>query len=791
MTVTLPYRNETRPLFRVLTADTWGGGIASGGTWTVEPSFDKFTTAKPYAFGFEVLFASRVCLPAVGEARIRFRYGLIDGRIVAPSDATFQRERAGTAWNPSTDTLTIPDLRRKEIRIQAAPRVGDNETPAWRTVWWGQCEFMEDRDAAGAPIPMGERIYHCVDGFYRTKRWPLNRHGFYLLEPDGTNTRKGERAIGHPGYNSVDSLGITRGNKETSGDSFDPTKNDLGKGGDGRYNVGYHVWDGAGAIWTDRQAIEHAINVSRPLDQPVFLLSGTTQLYTNGEGSPYEVFDEDSAWDFASRACRRQRGRGVAFVDWEDDSGQPTGALTISIRVRPQLLGDVTYTVPGTSTHTVIPGATTAATTVEVDLIGDHRNAEKTFSLGDRDQHRVDYLESLGEKIQVLVTLSRYDGEDEKISLDNRWLKADEDTFSAITRFKRVDERWRPVFQLYGIPRTWGAKAGDHNRGKIIPYHRVDYRCLDDGTIAFPGGAGPVPPNNTWDTDPILIEVLPDLPLLEGYDYKTKTIARKDAQDEKGTPQRRPPMILLRLAENRYILGEEARQPMTINVGHDGIFMYCPGDVDRTGAYRTVGDRSKALGSAYNNNQIGCTVGLALPHRVRLATAGTDADGKTLTGASIRRRLSLRHDSLHLWLASPGAIWDLDSNSTTVTRVFGQGSAGLRNAAAGSTDSPGILRDDRGILAKRHALSCEWFLRERRTATWGLRACGLLPSFEYADGNGAVGGTTPYPTLGYVVTALSAAGQDSVINTPITSITYDNEEGLTTWTTDWGELDFQ
>ncbi len=49
-----------------------------------------------------------------------------------------------------------------------------------------------------------------------------------------------------------------------------------------------------------------------------------------------------------------------------------------------------------------------------------------------------------------------------------------------------------------------------------------------------------------------------------------------------------------------------------------------------------------------------------------------------------------------------------------------------------------------------------------------------------------------YPTIGQMVTTLSAGGIEYAINTPITDMTYTVEgNGKTTWTTDWSDLNLQ
>jgi hypothetical protein len=56
------------------------------------------------------------------------------------------------------------------------------------------------------------------------------------------------------------------------------------------------------------------------------------------------------------------------------------------------------------------------------------------------------------------------------------------------------------------------------------------------------------------------------------------------------------------------------------------------------------------------------------------------------------------------------------------------------------------------------------------------------------------GATIAYPTLGQIVGNVTFAGPQDVettvaINTPITSIHYDHEQGTTTWRTDYVSYD--
>jgi hypothetical protein len=94
-------------------------------------------------------------------------------------------------------------------------------------------------------------------------------------------------------------------------------------------------------------------------------------------------------------------------------------------------------------------------------------------------------------------------------------------------------------------------------------------------------------------------------------------------------------------------------------------------------------------------------------------------------------------------------------------------------------------------LSYLHALACAWYLQPRRTATWSLRDCGIFGEF-YAttEDGGASLYSIPYPTLGKTVDQLTAGGQTRSLRTPITSIAYDHQAGITTWQTEWQDLEF-
>ncbi len=730
--------------------------------------------------GFEVLYLSRTALPGVGEARIRFRYGKIDSTVVGiASNSPFLL--GSGAWSTTADTAGAPDLTGFEIRIQVAPKPADPATtPTWVTCWWGQCEYLEDKDLPGAKIPMGERIFHCVDGFYRTKRWLMDRHGVYIQSSAFGITD----ALGHPGYNYSDGLGIVRGNKDNSGSPY------IHNGSGATVALGAvtrHTWQGISstgtAIWTDKEQVEHALRATRPTGEPIFSLSGSTTIYEQVgalAGFAREVNPSDSVWDFVNNVCRRQRGRGLVYVDWTESTAE--GPLTVFLSVKPQTLADVTFeTWPNgaaTASLFTINGATTDLTTVTVDLIGDHRNVAEAFRIGEREFQRYEYVESRGEKIQVLATLSYFDP---LPSLAKRWATLMETNFAALAPLARCDEMWFPVWQSHGLPHDWPCAIDGHGKTGLAR-QRIDYRCDDSGKVTV------MSMETAPDTSPLLVRVLPDLPMLEGYNYTAYPPVRLDADPESGTPPRRAPFTLIRVSDNHYLFGEQITRPVTIHIAPDAIMVHAPADMDDTGAHRVISKKATAtLNALYNIADLGVTVGIELPHQVRMADTALDENGSPLPPEAIKRRLVIEHNNIHLWIAPSNSIWDLD---TTSRDAFGGGLA-RRSALGGTTNNPGYLRDDRAALAQMQALAASWYLAPRKTASWALKACGLLPTFEYGDGNGDVAGTIAYPRLGQLVTTMTAGGQSLTLNTPITSVIYNHEECVTTWTTDWCDLDFR
>ncbi len=273
--------------------------------------------------------------------------------------------------------------------------------------------------------------------------------------------------------------------------------------------------------------------------------------------------------------------------------------------------------------------------------------------------------------------------------------------------------------------------------------------------------------------------MLSDTCLFESYKYTGATVVRNDAAAETANPQRRKPICYVRVAAGRYLdVDATASGSAHISVDHDAIWIIHSGD-EGTGTRFFSTSSPSNLSSAYDYSKIVLTTALKMPHRVRFASGDALTNGK---------RGKIYIAGSHLWLASPGAIFDLDMST-----LASGGYAARRNAVGASATSPGILRDDRTALALIHALSWAWYgsTSTHRSASWSLKACGFLPSYSAYSGT-TISGTAAdvtYPTIGQVVTTLTANGADQTLNTPVTRVHYDAERGVTSWSTEWHELE--
>jgi hypothetical protein len=718
-----------------VTSASWGAqGDTSANPWQIEPSWST-TTA-----GFEVLDIERAVLPMVGSARIIYRMGVIDDKL----NGVLSSGADPRSWNPATMTAMAPSLLGREIRIQAQVASG------WITVFWGQVEYEEDEGWTASVLPSGSRTYHLTDALARTRKWQFQWHAF-----------GGRICRGGAGYN--ESVGnVVIGNKGSGVTKWNGS------------NVRQHALPGAGSAWTDEDVIEHALAIARPSGEPLWAVPNTdATTYLAGNCAPIRITSDTTAWDVVSRVANWKQGRGVVYLDWSETPSTDTAVqpLTTSLRCVSPFADDFSRDASAFGGSTLTwPGAVSGGTLISVDLIGDHRAVDGALKLGDPDAFRVDYLESAGEPIEQVVTLSVLDQ-----TLEKRWSTADETALAALAKAKRSGDRWKPVGQRFGIPTGWIGNAGDGN-GSAAPPALI--MCTDQGIIDTATSVGP-----------LTCRILPDMPILEGYSYAGATPARADGSStttETSAPVRKAPLPLVRMSANVYDLADSADIGMTLRIQGSDIWLSAKDDEENGERYFAS---TSGLSPAFAPTAALVTVAIAsdaLP--VRFARA---ALGKTETTA--RRRKTIRHADLALWYATSGAIYDIDSETPS-----GSGFAPKRGACRTGTGT-GILRDDRLALLSRHELACRWYGlpdaagkpgESRRSASWSLRAFGLGGTFAIVDENGKDAGTVDYPTIGKCVQYLYTNGSKITLNTPITRVRYDHQNGVTTWSTDWQELDF-
>ena len=77
-------------------------------------------------------------------------------------------------------------------------------------------------------------------------------------------------------------------------------------------------------------------------------------------------------------------------------------------------------------------------------------------------------------------------------------------------------------------------------------------------------------------------------------------------------------------------------------------------------------------------------------------------------------------------------------------------------------------------------LAKKYYGEVHNPGTWSLKDCGLRSNFATQTG------TVTYPALGRIVSTVAVSPTAKVpLDTPVTSIHYDHNEGITTWRTDY------
>jgi hypothetical protein len=538
-------------------------------------------------------------------------------------------------------------------------------------------------------------------------------------------------AVGHPGYNfQRDQPGVVVGNKS----GYTPFA-----GPDGTEIVSFWWDDGVllqtAAPWTTAEALENVMLLRRNAGDPIFAVDAyPAELLADTRA--WEVAETSSAWSVATQMCDRRRGAGLAFLGWDDDQATPDGAINVALMVRPQLANDLTYT-QATGESVTIPGATSlAAGYIAVDLMGDHRVVDSSFQIRDYGDCTIDELTTEGERILVGVTLSGFDG-----TLKARWTTAQADAWLASSTPE--SPIYDSVYQRFGLSRSPTFLYADGNAGATVTAQRGDYWTNALGQLSITHAVA---------TSPNMVEIADHLPLYSGYDY-TAGVGKPSADAAAdGIPNLRNAYILMRTASDTYEAPEDG---YTVHNDEDGMYIRFSGD-ESTG--------TRQLETTADNLTV--SVGLLMPQRPRFYSA---------ISGTVRRRKTIRIPGADLWIAHPGCIWDITDTGAAKRLTGNIGPIGGR-----------ILKDDRVTMARVHYLSWEWYRSDtsRYAVTYAIRDCGLL--YDWTD---LAGTAKQYARLGQCLTSLTAAGDIYHPNTPVTSIQYDNASGITTWHTDWQELD--
>lgn len=697
--------------------------------------------------GLTVERFSRKALPGIGEATLTWRSAFVNGQV----------------WNDP------PALSGARVRIQTATPVAvgaeDTTTPTgWVTRWIGVVQAVE-RDRAG-----NLATYHCIDILADyAQRAQLVRHHF-------GSTTAGINLDGHPGYNTaVEGIYARKiGNRDPSTTPVDPWSESLDPAINGNLRHTYPGAPGA-ALWTDFQALNHALWSARGKGDPQLTLLDPQQLLsqTNLSGA-WPVAPGTTVWSLLNAICDRRRGRGLAFFDWADDSVSPFAEPTYRLRVRAQVIDDISVDIPNDYAITLFGQGTSSAKAL--DYTDDPRLQAGPVLL-DRAAFRYDQVISKGERIQVLVTLAYRES-----TLEKRWTTADQTAFNAITNpYWRSMPRWDPVYQRHGLPLAFDWKVGDGTN--TVTKQSINLVCQDSGRLVQADVDGGV-----WNSL-LTTRVLSDLCLYEGYDYPNNVLggSRYDGATDTFSPPRLPPLALQKdpstaIWQDLFRLGfglqTDEQWGVYLRYGPDG------SDLSATRYFGTPGS-TPGIQADLQNLALTCT--LELSNRVSMSTGYG------------RRVLRLNYPGIHLWAASPNAIWKLDRTATTVAAAPAvKGPGALPSTLAGSnplkdTDNIRLIRDDRPWLAVAHQLACQWYLTDHKPISLTLQGTPWL----YVN----TAGTDQSVGLGDIISTITTNNftpstfnnltpQVDTVNCPVTSLTYDVQNNQTQLDADWADLDF-
>lgn len=766
--ITLPNTTRERAIFRILTMPegTWNAQV-----WTAQPvpeiinrNDGTILSGTVAQGGFHVRTITRWCIPDEDRAEFYIDTGIINGFVVA-----------------------APDLSNKAIRIQ----VIDDETfpgtavnlptsDKWKTIWAGTVIYMKNQAQPGASL-QGRTTYFCAGVLWRTRNWPLDRH----------STTSVVHAKGHPGYN-VPLHGYFRkvlGNASRAIFAGQDPFGDMA----GTPNIKDYYQNhslpidsgGAATPWSDVEVVKHALASSRAKGEPLIQVNFASDLFNGSYAWP--VNSGDTCWDLLRKICNRQRGRGSVYVAYTDTDGNPLGPVIISLVSTPSFVIDIVYLTKSAyqdmdlKTKVTMKGAALGTDAIDIDINGDHRVVDGAFNYDNRLTSVYDYIDVQGEPIQVLANLNFFGS-----SLAKRWSPKDETDFGLLTLpYQRIVSRWRAVWRRFGPPTTWDYKVTGEPGGVA---KSINYRMDVAGTITNTDDPATTRELNSSMT----VRILPAMPIYEGWNYSVNPPVRFDNALDTFPPPQMPPLILTKGSGNAAdgsATWASLAQTGVFNIQVDDYGVYIINGVEDVAGLRVLATPALAPNAytdmaipginttvGYNLSDFNVCCGVELGARIHIGYANLRPTPPT-NYETCGKRLLLTINGIHLWLGSPGCIWELD----TYRAASATYAAGLKFGGDVAT----ILRDDRDSLAQIAALAWEYYGKIHNPAVWALNDCGFLTSFASAAG------AINYPTIGKLVGKITYtdAAPAAVLNTPITCVHYDHDQMQTTWHTDYVSYD--
>lgn len=778
------------PIFRVLTQPQGGWNSQS---WTaldmpllINPATFAAFTGTSKTGGYRVERITRCVLPDEDHAQFSIEYGIINNTQVTPLD------------------LSGYDVQIQVYDAEAGPDpiAGTFTSSLWKTVFVGTVVYQESKinPSSTDTRTWGKRTYFCAGILWRMRNWVLHWH----RAAGGTAA-----AMGHPGYNAP-MHGYFRqviGNKSTDTSTLEIT------GDSAAASAGYGSWfkphalpygpgDTRAASWTDREAIRHAIASSRTKGDPIFYEDLSGGLF---DGTfPWSISPGETCYDFIRRACNRNRGRGAVYVTWTQSGNN----LTLFLKAKPTISApstssgdpgklywwDKTSPTAQEAQLTVLQAMDVASTDhdVVIDLHGDARLVDDSVSVENRATSVIDCLEVLGEKVQVCTNISVYAG-----SLEAAWTSSDASALNAISDVTlRNVNRWRHVFRRFRVPEGWGFQTrGEPGDAPSAIDHYV-----------YPGPTAQIGTENgtKYRCSSIGTRILPDLPIYEGWDYSVASPVRYDSSTTY-LPDPRMPMIAM------YKTDTDCTAPSALswaNLENSGfsyqiddygiyIFHYSEGSGGRVLAPTASLTKNPASANAvlsipdcaFNGgfdytNSLNLVVGIETGASCRIVRYTGDANGRTAaapvtdTTWQNSRKMTIPVDGAHLWLGTPNCAFEFNA-----ARDNHKGQRPVVKFYDSGTGAPYIIRDDRPALSQIAALAWYYYGKVHNPATWSLKACGFQTTYWKGPKDEDV---AYYPVLGDIVAKLQTGdGIFETVGTPVTSIDYVHEDGITTWRTDF------